>query len=90
LSGRGGQPTSITSTEVVSGAHTAIARLASDGTLNLAIDGKQVAQGKAPGPITTMPVDGLAVGFDDAGLVGPYAENNQFRGSIESVQIKLE
>jgi arylsulfatase len=86
----GGQPTSITSAEAVSGAHTATAGLRSDGALTLKVDGKQVAHGKAPGPLTTMPVDPLAVGFDDAGLVGPYGEDNQFRGSIDSVQIKLE
>ncbi len=83
-----GQPTSI-SGNIAPGSHTAVARLASDGALTLALDGKELAQGKAPGPLTTMPVDGLAVGFDDAGLVGPYGENNRFRGSIESVQINL-
>jgi hypothetical protein len=36
-----------------------------------------------------MPVDGLDVGQDAGGLVGPYGEENGFGGSIESVHIQL-
>ena len=37
-----------------------------------------------------MPVDGLEVGSDQAGLVGPYPADNQFHGTIESVRIDLD
>ena len=37
-----------------------------------------------------MPADGLDVGEDAGGLVGPYKEENGFGGRIESVHIKLE
>jgi hypothetical protein len=47
------------------------------------------ASGKAPGLLTTMPTDGLEVGSDEGGLVGPYPAANQFSGAIESVIIEL-
>lgn len=85
-----GQATSIESPMVVTGAHTAVAQLKTDGSLALALDGNQVASGKAAGPITAMPVDGLDVGSDTGGLVGPYGEDNNFNGTIESLVIKLQ
>jgi arylsulfatase A-like enzyme len=44
----------------------------------------------APGGwIDQMPTDGLDVGEDAGGLVGPYREENGFGGTIESVHIQL-
>jgi hypothetical protein len=37
-----------------------------------------------------MPIDGLDVGSDQGGLVGPYPADNRFDGTIESVLIELE
>jgi arylsulfatase A-like enzyme len=65
------------------------ARLAKDGAITLEIGGKQVAAGKAPGPIPEMPADGLQVGADEGGAVGDYAAPNEFRGKIEKVVITL-
>jgi len=86
----GGETTSITSPEPISGPHTAVARLQRTGAMSLVLDGKTIAEGKAPGAIPSMPVDGLDVGSDTAGLVGPYSQDNQFGGTIESVIVELE
>ena len=82
--------TSIATSEPVTGSHTAIARLEADGKLTLALDDKAVATGKAPELIKTMPADGLEVGRDAAGGVGPYSNENKFRGVVESVEIELK
>lgn len=74
----------------VAGAHTAVARLDVKGTLTLTVDGQPAATASIRGPMTTMPVDGLDVGSDSAGAVGPYQEPNTFSGRIESVIIELE
>jgi arylsulfatase len=81
---------SIASTEPLTGPHTAVARLQHSGDMTLLLDGKTVAQAKAPGLIPSMPVDGLDVGSDTAGCVGPYSHDNQFGGTIDSVIIDLE
>ncbi|HWX23130.1 MAG TPA: arylsulfatase [Candidatus Binatia bacterium] len=74
----------------VAGPHLAVARFETGGNLTLTLDDQPVAAGKAPGPIKTMPQDGLEVGSDQGGLVGPYSEANRFTGSIESVLIELD
>jgi hypothetical protein len=74
----------------VSGAHTAIAKVEADGKMNLTLGDKIVATAKAPGLIKTMPVDGLEVGSDAAGQVGPYSEENNFHGEIDSVHVQLD
>src|SRR5207245_1712607 len=85
-----GVATGIASSENVSGAHTAMARVETDGKLKLTLDDKTVAAGKAPGLIKTMPVDGLDVGSDAGGLVGPYSQDNNFHGAIDSILIELD
>lgn len=84
------EPVSVASPEKVTGPSTVVAKLGSDGAMTLSVNGKEVARGKASGPLPTMPIDGLQVGSDDAGLVGPYGENNAFPGEITSVVIELE
>ncbi len=86
----GGVATTITSPDPVTGSHTAIARLGSDRSLTLTVDGKVVAQGQTPALIASQPVDGLDVGSDTAGAVGPYETPNPFTGDIESVVVELE
>lgn len=86
----GGQVARVATREAVAGAHTAVARFERSGALSLALDGQPAVSAKAPGPIESMPVDGLEVGSDQAGLVGPYSADNQFRGTIKSVLIQIE
>jgi hypothetical protein len=73
----------------VAGAHTATARLDSQGTLTLAVDGQPAATASTRGPIAVMPAEGLDVGSDERGAVGPYSAPNAFAGSIESIIIEL-
>jgi arylsulfatase len=75
--------------ENVSGSHTSTARIESDGKLTLALDDGRTASAKGPALIKTMPVDGLEVGSDAGGLVGPYSAENKFNGTIEQVVIEL-
>jgi hypothetical protein len=39
--------------------------------------------------ITAQPADGLDVGSDEGGAVGPYKAPNKFNGTIESITIEL-
>ena len=73
----------------VAGAHTAIARVDAAGTLTLSFDGQPAVSASARGPTSAMPSDGLEVGSDDGGAVGPYQGPNPFGGSIESIVIDL-
>lgn len=82
--------TSVADSTKLEGSHTAVARLQPDATLTLTVDGKTVGQAKAPTLLTTMPVDGLDVGSDTAGAVGPYTSENKFAGTIDSVFIELQ
>jgi arylsulfatase A-like enzyme len=81
----------VTSATVASvpGPHTVSARLAADGNLTLSMDDKPSATAKAAAIIKTMPTDGLEVGSDANGLVGPYSSDNKFHGTIESVVIDV-
>lgn len=74
----------------ITGAHTAIARLDASGALSLTLDGSPAATAKARGPIGTMPVDGLDVGSDEGGAVGPYAGPNKFGGTIENITVEID
>ena len=82
--------TSVATQEAVAGRHTAVARVETGGKLTLTLDDKAVGACQAPGLIKAMPVDGLDVGSDQGGLVGPYSDSDQFGGTIESVRIELE
>jgi arylsulfatase len=73
----------------VTGPHTATARLAADGKLTLTLDDQRTANAKAPALIKIMPTDGLEVGSDANGLVGPYSADNKFQGTIDSVLLEL-
>lgn len=80
----------IVSPQTVKGAHTVIARLSADQTLTLSMDGQVVAQGQVPKLIDSQPLDGLSVGRDSDGAVGPYSAPFPFGGKIQSVAIDLE
>jgi len=84
-----GRAVEISSPGKISGAQTVVAKLGAGGAMTLSVNGVVVAQGSAGGLIATMPVDGLDVGSDSEGLVGPYTQNNSFAGEISSVVVKL-
>jgi arylsulfatase A-like enzyme len=84
-----GETATVSTREAISGPHTAIARLEADGKMSLVLDGKSIGTAKAPGLIGAMPVDGLEVGADKAGQVGPYGADNEYHGKIESVVVEL-
>lgn len=82
--------TSIATPNSLTGLHTARVRVEASGIVSLTLDGEPIATGKAPELIQTMPVDGLDVGWDSGGLVGPYRSDNRFDGVIDSVLIELD
>ncbi len=61
-----------------------------DGTIEMKADGEVLAAGKVPGAMPRMPIDGLQVGRDAKGAVGPYASPFAFEGTIESVTLELQ
>lgn len=63
-------------------------RMGRDGSVSVTLDGDPIAEGRTPGPLQ-MPVDGLEVGCDERGAVGPYEAPNRFGGEIVSVRIEL-
>jgi arylsulfatase len=65
------------------------ARVGAAGELRLAVGGATVAEGRAPAPIPRMPLDGLQVGRDDGGAVGPYRAPFAFVGKIDEVLIRI-
>ena len=87
---RGTVLTATPAISIGSGARTARARVAKAGALTLGIDDQSPVSAQAAGLLQQMPADGLDVGEDAGGLVGPYKEENGFGGRIESVHIKLE
>ena len=54
----------------------------------LSVDGKQVADGKAGGPIPQQPRAGLFVGKSGRGAVGDFESPNAFDGKISNVRVK--
>jgi arylsulfatase A-like enzyme len=64
------------------------ASLGSGGALTLSVDGKPVAQGKAPGPIPKQPMGAFNVGNNGKGAVGDYEIPNPFDGKITNVRVQ--
>jgi arylsulfatase A-like enzyme len=85
---RSGVATAI-STENLAGQHTATAKLDARGTLTLTLD-QRPARTATGSLLATMPTEGLDVGADEGGAVGPYPAPNRFAGKIESVLIQLD
>lgn len=85
-----GTATQIATPDTVTGPHTAVARLGPAGAMSLTLDGLPAVTAKAPGPLPQMPVDGLDVGSDGKGLVGPYGASNAFPGTVSSVVVDLD
>jgi len=49
-----------------------------------------VAEGKTPGPMLDMPLDGLEVGVDLNGAVGRYPADAKFKGTITNAALKIQ
>jgi arylsulfatase len=79
-----------TSSVPVAGGHTATARLAAAGVLTLQLDGQPAITAPTRVSLPAMPADGLAVGSDEGGAVGPYRTPNKFSGRIDSVTVQLD
>jgi arylsulfatase len=86
----GGGTASATTPDAISGAHTIVAHLAHNGDMTLTLDGQPTAKATVSNTIDEMPVEGLDVGSDTGGPVGPYTPPNSFAGEIESVIIELD
>jgi len=81
--------TTIVAKEPLGNGHFLVqATIHADGALALLVDGKQVAEGKAPGPIPQQPKAGLWVGKTGAGAVGEYETPDPFDGKITNVNVK--
>jgi arylsulfatase A-like enzyme len=80
--------TTIAATEPLGSGHFEVkATLSADGDMALLVNGKQVAQGKAPGAIGQQPRAGLWVGQTGKSAVGDYPVPDNFNGKISNVKI---
>lgn len=83
--------TEIVAKEPLGSGHVAVlATLAADGKMTLSIDGKQVAEGKAAGPIPQQPNAGVSVGSSGKSAVGEYEAPATYAGKISNVRIKTQ
>jgi arylsulfatase len=69
---------------------TVTATLEKSGQVTLSLAGGEVARGNVPGPLTSMPADGLQVGQDLKGAVGPYKAPFAFTGQIGNVTVVVD
>jgi arylsulfatase A-like enzyme len=74
----------------VSGAGRLIMKLAKDRVVTLRWNGQEIARGSIPKLLAEQPLDGLQIGKDLEGCVGPYTSPNKYPGKIEAVTIRLE
>jgi arylsulfatase A-like enzyme len=82
------QLTTISENDVLGKGHFSIkATIGTDGALTLLVDGKQVAVGKAAGPIPKQPKAGLVVGEAGGASVGDYESPDPFNGTVANVRI---
>ncbi len=63
------------------------ATLGPDGSMQLYVDGKLVAEGKSPGLLDGNPQEGLEIALDDGSKVGPYSGSYGFTGLIDELRI---
>jgi len=82
-----GRGTTILAPETPAGRFAVKARLDSDAAMHLAINGRSVAEGRAPGLIPVQPVDELSVGEDSRSAVGDYTPPHPLRGTISEVRV---
>ncbi|WP_153556634.1 arylsulfatase [Roseimaritima sediminicola] len=77
------------SSQPVGGKHILSASIDGDRRVTLCVDNRTVAVGTVDSLLQTQPQDGLQVGRDNRGAVGPYAAPFTLQGSVESVEIRL-
>ena len=65
------------------------AELAVGGEVILKVNNKTMLEGKTPGPMLDMPLDGLEVGEDRNGAVGRYPADKKFEGTVKNLSLKL-
>jgi arylsulfatase A-like enzyme len=82
--------TTVSTPEKITGAHTATARLEASGALTLQMDDQPAVTATARSLIAAQPADGLDVGSDEGGAVGPYKTPNKFTGLIEVITLELD
>jgi arylsulfatase A len=82
-----GKAVSITARETPPGQFLVEARLGTDRTVVLAINGRQAATGTAPGLIPVQPQEDFCVGHDNGNPVGDYATPYRFTGRITELKI---
>ncbi|RYX86432.1 arylsulfatase A family protein [bacterium] len=84
---QGGQIYTAASLTTITGAFSLEAHLEKDGAMTLAIDGKIVARGKAPGAFKAQPAEELSIGQDTFVAVGDYTAPYPLKGKVENVKI---
>ena len=87
---RGNVLTTTPGISVSAGLNIAKVTVAKGGVMTLALDTQPAVSARASGLLQQMPADGLDVGEDAGGLVGPYTDDNAFGGQIDFVKIQLE
>ena len=86
----GGELTTITSKEALgNGKFQVTAALQQDGTLTLAVNGRQVAAGKASGSIAQQPKAGLFVGKSGRAAVADFDNPGTFSGKVTNARVKI-
>jgi len=58
--------------------------------MTLIMDGRTVAQGKAPGLISRQPAEDFCVGLDNRMAVGDYITPARLTGAIKNLKIATE
>ena len=66
-----------------------LAKLNSDGKVELFSGKRKLGSGKVSSLVKEMPIDGLQVGRDEGGTVGDYKDEFAFDGKIKKVRIKI-
>lgn len=83
----GSDITRIISATIPAGRIAVEARLASDGTMTLLVDGEPVATGKAGGLLDRQPAEDFCVGHDNRVPLDKYDGTARFTGSIEQLKV---
>lgn len=83
-----GISTSIQSGLLPSGTLKLEAHLNPDGAMELAVNGADVARGKAPSLIPVQPRDGLSIGEDTRSAVGEYESPHPLKGKVQNVRVE--
>ncbi|HWN96245.1 MAG TPA: hypothetical protein VNT99_14510, partial [Methylomirabilota bacterium] len=74
--------------QIAEGRRTITATWTKAGNLDLAMDGRSLATGKAEGGIKITPLGGLEIGSDSGGAVGPYKVPSRFGGIIHTASLR--